>query len=90
MKALRALAILHRVLTAIHLSVDLWVTYLEVYHKMYSNSMQCNKAVTTAGIEYMCQMFIAKEMEREELWFVKDLLVVAMLYNKHWDNSSPK
>ena len=33
----RALAILHRGLGAIPLSVDLWVAYLELYHKMYSN-----------------------------------------------------
>ena len=33
----RALAILHRGLGAIPLSVDLWVAYLELYHKMYTN-----------------------------------------------------
>lgn len=31
----RALAILHRGLEAIPLSVDLWISYLELYHKMY-------------------------------------------------------
>ena len=33
----RALAILHRGLAAIPLSVELWVTYLDLYYKMYSN-----------------------------------------------------
>ena len=32
----RALAILRRGLTAIPLAVDLWVAYLELYHKLYS------------------------------------------------------
>ena len=32
----RSLAILHRGLSAIPLSVDLWVAYLELYYKMYS------------------------------------------------------
>jgi len=99
----RALAILHRGLTAIPLSVDLWVTYLELYHKMYSTHEefpilfreQCEKAVATAGMEYrsdmLWELFIEKEMERNELRFVTDLFrrVVAMptkLYNKHWDN----
>ena len=34
----RALAILNRGLKAIPLSVDLWVTYLELYFKMYSTN----------------------------------------------------
>jgi len=88
----RALAILHRGLTAIPLSVDLWVTYLELYHKMYSTHEefpvlfreQCEKAVATAGMEYrsdmLWELFIEKEMERKELRFVTDLFrrVVAM------------
>jgi len=99
----RALAILHRGLTAIPLSVDLWVSYLELYHKMYSTHEefptlfreQCEKAVATAGMDYrsdmLWELFIEKEMERNELRFVTDLYrrVVAMptkLYNKHWDN----
>ena len=31
----RALAIMHRGLEAIPMSVDLWIAYLELYHKMY-------------------------------------------------------
>merc|ERR1719341_1519012 len=88
----RALAILHRGLGAVPLSVDLWVTYLELYHKMYSTHEefpvlfreQCEKAVATAGMEYrsdmLWELFIEKELERKELRFVTDLFrrVVAM------------
>ena len=56
----RALAILHRGLEAIPLSVDLWVSYLELYKKMYVDNadfadlfrQQCERAVQTVGLEY--------------------------------------
>ena len=81
----RALAILHRGLAAIPLSVDLWVAYLELYYKMYSTHMdfpslyrdQCEKALATAGLEYrsdvLWELVIEKEATRAELRFVTDL-----------------
>merc|ERR1719361_2493321 len=81
----RALAILHRGLGAVPLSVDLWVAYLELYHKMYSTHMdfpslyrdQCEKALATAGLEYrsdvLWELVIEKEVARAELRFVTDL-----------------
>jgi hypothetical protein len=49
-----------RGLEAIPLSVDLWLAYLELYHKMYNTHenfpqlfrAQCEKAVATAGLDY--------------------------------------
>merc|ERR1719206_203594 len=81
----RALAILHRGLGAVPLSVDLWVAYLELYHKMYSTHEnfgklfreQCEKAIATAGLEYradpLWEYFIERETTRENLRFVTDL-----------------
>ncbi|XP_059091219.1 uncharacterized protein LOC131886822 [Tigriopus californicus] len=56
----RALAILHRGLEAIPMSVDLWLAYLELYRKMYEKldnfdeifRIQWEKAVMTVGLEY--------------------------------------
>lgn len=56
----RALAILHRGLEAIPMSVDLWLAYLELYRKMYEKldnfdelfRSQWEKAVMTVGLEY--------------------------------------
>ena len=81
----RALAILHRGLGAVPLSVDLWVAYLELYHKMYSTHEnfgklfreQCEKAIATAGLEYradpLWEYFLERETSRENLRFVTDL-----------------
>ena len=81
----RALAILHRGLTAIPLSVDLWVAYLELYYKMYSKHEgfpalfreQCEKAVATAGMDYrsdvLWELFVEKEQLRGDLRYVTDL-----------------
>ena len=83
--------------------MDLWVAYLELYHKMYSTHKefpllfreQCEKAVSTAGMEYrsdmLWELFIGKVPERGQLRYVTDLYrrVVARptkVYNKHWDN----
>lgn len=78
----RALAILHRGLEAIPLSVDLWDGYLELYHKMYQTHedfdtlfrTQCEKAVAVAGLEYRSDLlwehFIEWEVERKNLRFV--------------------
>jgi pre-mRNA-processing factor 39 len=78
----RALTIIHRGLTAMPLSVDLRVTYLELYHKMYSTHQQfpvlfreqCEKAVAMAGMEYRSDMLWELFIEKE------------LLYNKYWDN----
>ena len=81
----RALAILHRGLAAIPLSVDLWVAYLELYYKMYSTHEdfpslyrdQCEEALATAGLEYrsdvLWELVIEKETARSEFRFVTDL-----------------
>lgn len=81
----RSLAILHRGLAAIPLSVDLWVAYLELYYKMYSTHQdfpalyrdQCEKALATAGLEYrsdvLWETVIEKESAREEYRYVTDL-----------------
>merc|ERR1719312_1846669 len=81
----RALAILHRGLAAIPLSVDLWVAYLELYYKMYSTHEdfpslyrdQCEKALATAGLEYrsdvLWEIVIEKENARSEFRYVTDL-----------------
>jgi hypothetical protein len=81
----RALAILHRGLGAIPLSVDLWVAYLELYHKMYSNHEdfgrlfreQCERALSTAGLDYrsdpLWEYFLERETSRANLRFVTDL-----------------
>ena len=99
----RALAILHRGLAAIPLSVDLWVAYLELYFKMYSTHEdfpslyrdQCEKALSTAGLEYrsdvLWELVIEKEAARSEYRYVTDLFrrvlsTPTKLYNKHWDN----
>ena len=99
----RALAILHRGLAAIPLSVDLWVAYLELYYKMYSTHEdfpslyrdQCEKALSTSGLEYrsdvLWELVIEKEMARSEFRYVTDLFrrvlsTPTKLYNKHWDN----
>jgi hypothetical protein len=54
-----------RGLEAIPLSVDLWLAYLELYHKMYNSHenfpqlfrAQCEKAVATAGLDYRYLLF---------------------------------
>ena len=51
---------IRRGLEAIPLSVDLWVSYLELYKKMYVDNadfadlfrQQCERAVQTVGLEY--------------------------------------
>ena len=56
----RALAILHRGLEAIPLSVDLWLSYLELYQRMYETHdnfddmfrVQCERAIQTVGLDY--------------------------------------
>merc|ERR1719193_2152182 len=81
----RALAILHRGLGAVPLSVDLWVAYLELYHKMYSTHenfqtlfrAQCEKAIATAGLDYrsdaLWEHYIDRESEANNLRFATDL-----------------
>jgi hypothetical protein len=75
----RALAILHRALEAIPLSVDLWVSYLELYKKMYVDNadfgdmfrVQCERAVQTVGLEYrsdlLWERYVEWEQERKDL-----------------------
>ncbi|XP_023326591.1 uncharacterized protein LOC111700016 [Eurytemora carolleeae] len=81
----RSLQILHRGLEAIPLSVDLWLAYLELFHKMYSTHdnfqslfrAQCEKAIATCGIEYrsdsLWEYFIEREIEAKNLRFATDL-----------------
>ncbi len=75
----RALAILHRGLEAIPLSVDLWITYLELYYKMYQGHddfgslfrAQCERAIQTVGLDFksdlLWERYIEWEAERKEL-----------------------
>ena len=56
---------------------------------------QCERAVSTAGLEYrsdqLWEFYIEKETERKNLRFVTDLFrrvisTPTKLYDKHWDN----
>merc|ERR1719341_1930694 len=81
----RALAILHRGLEAIPLSVDLWLSYLELYHKMYNSHegfndlfrAQCEKAVASCGLDYrsdsLWEYYIEREAAAGNLRFATDL-----------------
>ena len=82
----RALAILHRGLEAIPLSVDLWVSYLELYKKMYVDNadfadlfrQQCERAVQTVGLEYrsdvLWEQYVEWEVERGDLKWITGIL----------------
>ncbi|CAB4053989.1 PRPF39 [Lepeophtheirus salmonis] len=73
----RSLAILHRGLEAIPLSVDLWITYLELYRKLYKHHDKfdelfrdkCENAITSVGLEYksdgLWERYIEWESERK-------------------------
>jgi len=81
----RSLAILHRGLEAIPLSVDLWLSYLELYHKMYNSHegfndlfrAQCEKAVASCGLDYrsdsLWEYYIEREAAAGNLRFATDL-----------------
>ncbi len=78
----RSLAILHRGLEAIPLCVDLWMAYLELYHRMYQSHedfsslfrVQCERAIQTVGLEYkadpLWERYIEWELERKSLSWV--------------------
>lgn len=69
----RSLAILHRGLEAIPLSVDLWLNYLDLYYKMYCEHddfedlfrVQCERAVQTVGLEYRSDALWERYIEWE-------------------------
>lgn len=81
----RSLAILHRGLEAIPLSVDLWLSYLELYHKMYNSHdnfqtlfrAQCEKAMASCGLDYrsdsLWEYYIEREVAANNLRFATDL-----------------
>ena len=57
----RALEILQRGLQGIPMSIELWMAYLELYHKMYSKNLenfdtafreQCESAIMTVGLDF--------------------------------------
>jgi tetratricopeptide (TPR) repeat protein len=69
----RALAILHRGLEAIPLSVDLWISYLELYRKLYRGHedfagmfrAQCERAIHTAGLDFRSDALWERYLEWE-------------------------
>ncbi len=81
----RALAILHRGLEAIPLSVDLWVSYLNLYHKMYKTTEdfdnlfreQCQRAILTAGLDFksdvLWEHYIDYELERKNFKHITEI-----------------
>ena len=81
----RSLAILHRGLEAIPMSIDLWIAYLELYHKMYRNQFdfneifreQCERAIMTVGMDFrsdqLWERYLEWEHERKNLKFITEI-----------------
>ena len=83
----RALDILHQGLDpkAIPMSIDLWINYLEMFHKIYKNEEnfdvlfreQCERAVAVVGLDFksdvLWERFIDWEHERKNIKFITEI-----------------
>jgi tetratricopeptide (TPR) repeat protein len=81
----RALTLLRLAVTNIPLSCELWLAYLELYHKLYSSSedfdsafrAQCEWAIESVGLDYrsdpVWERYIDWELERKNLVWVSGI-----------------
>ena len=82
----RGLEILHTALKDIPMSIELWIAYLELYHKMYSKHLenfdeafreQCESAIMKVGMDFrsddIWERYIEWEHERNNLKFITEI-----------------